>query len=249
MLAEQWLAHGPSPAYTISPVTPALDADPGRDPHPAGDPHPSRPARSTDPAGLALASIHPRPERQPGNRLPAPGDLRLVQALVNSFWSLDTRRERFDSPQALADWLAARDLIEPGTPLSVEDLRRVLDVREGLRALLYVNNQASPDLEAIERLNGALCGPGLYVQLDAWARPDFRSRRRDLDAALALVATIVAAAQLDGRWSRLKACPGDHCGWAFYDHSRNQASSWCSMSICGSRAKARAYRRRKRRGP
>jgi predicted RNA-binding Zn ribbon-like protein len=83
------------------------------------------------------------------------------------------------------------------------------------------------------------------VHLHESSGPDFTSARRDLDSALALIATIVAVAQLDGRWSRLKACPGRDCGWAFYDHSRNQASGWCSMGICGQRAKARAYRRRK----
>jgi predicted RNA-binding Zn ribbon-like protein len=64
---------------------------------------------------------------------------------------------------------------------------------------------------------------------------------------LGSLASIVAVAQIDGTWSRLKACPGVHCGWAFYDHSRNQSGSWCSMSVCGSRAKVREYRRRKKR--
>jgi predicted RNA-binding Zn ribbon-like protein len=85
------------------------------------------------------------------------------------------------------------------------------------------------------------------VQLDAAAPPAFAALRLDFDAAMASIATIVAVAQIDGSWHRLKACPGVHCGWAFYDHSRNQSGSWCSMSVCGSRAKAREYRRRNRR--
>jgi predicted RNA-binding Zn ribbon-like protein len=86
----------------------------------------------------------------------------------------------------------------------------------------------------------------LHVQLDPDAPPVFSATRRDLDAAFASLATIVAVAQIDGGWARLKACPGHACGWAFYDHSRNQNSSWCSMSVCGSRAKAREYRKRRR---
>ena len=113
----------------------------------------------------------------------------------------------------------------------------MIDVREGLRTLLYANNHEPADDRAIERMNRALRSPGLAVQLDPSQPPDFRSARRDLDSALALVATIVAVAQLDGRWPRLKACPGDHCGWVFYDNSRNQASGWCSMQICGQWAK------------
>jgi predicted RNA-binding Zn ribbon-like protein len=186
------------------------------------------------------------PDPQPADRRPAPGDLRLVQALVNSFHNLDTSGEEFASPAGLADWLIRRELLDPRERLTHADLSRVLDVREGLRALLYANNHEHVDDHAIERMNRALRGAGLAVQLDPSSRPDFRSARRDLDSALALIGTIVAVAQLDGRWSRLKACPGHDCGWAFYDHSRNQASSWCSMSVCGQRAKAREYRRRRR---
>ncbi len=201
---------------------------------------------------MALSGVNPAlerrtPERQPAERTPAPGDLRLVQALVNSFHNLDTRREEFDSPAGLADWLVRRELLDPHERLTHADLSRVLDVREGLRALLYANNDERPDHDAIEKMNRALRGPGLSVQLNPSSPPDFTSARRDLGSALALVATIVAVAQIDGRWSRLKACPGHDCGWAFYDHSRNHASGWCSMDICGQRAKARAYRQRKAR--
>lgn len=194
---------------------------------------------------LALSSVSPPAERQPGNRQPAPGDLRLVQSLVNSFYDLDRRVDRFGTPEALAGWLRERNLLEPGIELGGRDLTRVIEVREGLRALMYINNGEPGDPATIEQLNRALRAPGLFVQLNPAGRPDFVAQRRDLDSALALTATVVAVAQLDGRWSRLKACPGNHCGWAFYDHSRNQASNWCSMSVCGQRAKAREYRRRR----
>jgi predicted RNA-binding Zn ribbon-like protein len=73
------------------------------------------------------------------------------------------------------------------------------------------------------------------------------AERGDLDAALAVIGAIVAVAQLDGTWGRLKACRAEQCGWAFFDHSRNQAGKWCAMSACGSRVKAREYRGRVRR--
>ncbi len=173
----------------------------------------------------------------------------MVQAFVNTFWDLDDNgRDQFESPEAFGRWLLKWDLIEPGVRSDHADVHRAVDVREGLRALLFINNGSEADPDAISRLNDALRGPGLIVQLDAGGRPQFKTQRAGADAAIALIATVVAVAQLDGRFSRLKACPGTHCGWAFYDHSRNKASSWCAMSICGSRAKAREYRRRKRRG-
>jgi predicted RNA-binding Zn ribbon-like protein len=187
-------------------------------------------------------------ERQPGDRAPAPGNLGLVQSFVNTRWDLEhDQEELLRSPSELAAWLAERRLLEPGTKLTTADLKRAVDVREGLRALLFVNNGATRDDEAIERLNRALGPTALSVNFDADAMPKLASRGRGLDAALGLLATFAAIAQIDGSWSRLKACRGIHCGWAFYDHSRNQSGSWCSMTLCGSRSKAREYRRRKRR--
>ena len=61
---------------------------------------------------------------------------------------------------------------------------------------------------------------------------------------LARLLAIIARAEADGTWARMKACPADNCREAFYDHSRNRSRTWCEMSICGNRAKARTYRRR-----
>ena len=185
--------------------------------------------------------------RQPGDRAPAPGELRLIQAFVNSRWDLDQQlEEQLRTPSELVAWLARHGLLESDTKLTKAELKRALDVREGLRAMLFVNNGAAQDEEAIERLNRALGRTALAVRFGPDAVPELTSRGRDLDAALGSLASIVAVAQIDGTWPRLKACRGVHCGWAFYDHSRNQSGSWCSMAVCGSRSKAREYRRRQR---
>jgi predicted RNA-binding Zn ribbon-like protein len=186
---------------------------------------------------------------QPGDRRPAPGDLELVQTFLNSRWDLTSRNEEeLVSPGAVSTWLVEHGLVDRRYALTASDHSRVLDVREGLRTMLFVNNGASEDPEVVAGLNRALRAPRIYVQLAVADSPVFKPQPRDLDGALALIATIVALSQLDGSWSRMKACRGHDCGWAFYDHSRNQASNWCAMSVCGSRAKVRAYRKR-RRGP
>ena len=46
-------------------------------------------------------------------------------------------------------------------------------------------------------------------------------------------------------WERLKICPADECGWAFFDASKNQSRNWCEWG-CGNRAKTRNYRARRR---
>ncbi len=221
------------------------------------DPHPA----STTPAIRAvvtnLMALPPysmtlvmgnRSELQPGDRPPAPGELSLVQAFVNSRWDLERElQDQFADREGLARWFIDRDLVPAGTRVSEAGLRRALDARDGLQALFFANNGAELDREAVEKLERALRGPGPFVKLGADSPPDFVPWSRDVDGVLALIGTIAAIAQLDGRWIRLKACPGDDCGWTFYDHSRNQAGCWCSMSVCGSRAKARDYRRRKSR--
>lgn len=187
-------------------------------------------------------------ERQPGDRAPAPGDLELVQAFANTFWDLERRRpEQLRSPTALAAWLRRRGLLGSGVQLDESDLRRAMEVRAGIRALLFANSGVKPDGAVIGRLNRVLRGASVSMRLDPGGRPEFVPPDHGLDGALAVIAARVAAAQLEGLFSRLKACPGPDCGWAFYDHSRNLSGTWCSMTVCGSRVKARQYRQRRRR--
>uniref|UniRef100_UPI0011B05F6F CGNR zinc finger domain-containing protein n=1 Tax=Streptomyces sp. FM008 TaxID=1983802 RepID=UPI0011B05F6F len=61
----------------------------------------------------------------------------------------------------------------------------------------------------------------------------------------ARVAAAVARGSLDGSWQRLKACEDETCRWAYYDRSPAGRGRWCSMEVCGARAKMRAYRARR----
>ena len=63
------------------------------------------------------------------------------------------------------------------------------------------------------------------------------------DDALGRIVAVAVTAMLDGTWPRLKVCR--NCGWSFYDYSKNRSASWCSMQLCGNRAKTRAYRKRR----
>jgi predicted RNA-binding Zn ribbon-like protein len=44
--------------------------------------------------------------------------------------------------------------------------------------------------------------------------------------------------------SRIKRCPGDHCGWLFFDGTKNKGRRWCEMEVCGNRAKQKRRRGR-----
>jgi predicted RNA-binding Zn ribbon-like protein len=70
------------------------------------------------------------------------------------------------------------------------------------------------------------------------------SREGGVRGALGVVLGAAGEAMADGSWRRAKACRSETCRWAFVDRSRNQSRQWCSMSVCGNRAKARAFRKR-----
>jgi predicted RNA-binding Zn ribbon-like protein len=175
----------------------------------------------------------------------APEPLRLVQRFVNSL-DLEDGEDELGSPQALRAWLAERELIATRASVGPADLRRALDVREGLRALLLRNNGLEFDPDKVERLDRAAAHAGVRVSFSAAAEPTLAPAGDGVDAALARLLAIVGTAVADGTWERLKACPREDCEWAFYDRTKNRSGRWCRMDQCGNLAKARAFRERRR---
>ena len=113
---------------------------------------------------------------------------------------------------------------------------------------MRANNGQSVRKEATVTIDRAARRAGLHVRfrLDG---PRAEASATGVDAALGHLLAIVAAAMADGTWSRLKACRADDCQWVFFDHAKNHSRTWCSMAVCGNRAKARAYRSRRSRSP
>jgi predicted RNA-binding Zn ribbon-like protein len=180
------------------------------------------------------------PNPQPGHRAPAPGQLALVQAFLNTHFDLgpDWGAEVLHSPSALDGWLAGRGLIAAAPPLADgNDLQHALALRRCLRDVV-----ARPhDARALHALTLSAGGAPATVEFTV-AGPRFApAADHGVRAGLGVLVAVAGAAMLDGTWSRLKLCPGEHCGWAFYDQSRNRSGRWCSMSVCGGRTKARAH--------
>jgi predicted RNA-binding Zn ribbon-like protein len=189
-------------------------------------------------------------EMQPGGRPPAPGELALVQAFINTHYDLELEHgaDLFATPEALAAWLRRNGLLSPGQTASAGDARRAVAVREALRAVALQNGAPDPARlqNALVALDDAGRGPEVEVRFGEGGPRLVAAPARGVDGAIAAVLAITARAMIDGSWRRLKVCPGEQCGWAFYDHSRNQSGRWCSMAVCGGRAKARTHYRRHR---
>jgi predicted RNA-binding Zn ribbon-like protein len=180
---------------------------------------------------------------EPGNRQPAPAPLSLVQRFVNSYDHL-TGRGIMESPEELDRWLAAHQL-PAGTRASTRgDVRYAHEIREALRGVLLGNNGASPDPEKVAIVNSAAQRSPLRFHLGGTNRPEIVPQGGGVHGAVGTVLAAVVEGQHLGIWPRLKACP--ECGWVFYDRSKNRSGSWCTMAVCGSRAKMRAYRKRQR---
>jgi predicted RNA-binding Zn ribbon-like protein len=71
-----------------------------------------------------------------------------------------------------------------------------------------------------------------------------RQRRwRSPDALLLPIARAMADLVCDDDFTHVKACEGSTCTLLFMDRSQH-GRRWCSMSICGNRAKQAAHRKR-----
>ena len=175
----------------------------------------------------------------------APGRLAVIQDLANSF---DVRRGRDDlaTPGDAERWLGKHRIAVPAAGLATADLHDLHGLRAALRGLLLANNGDESHAQDLQILNGVIRESGLRPTFGPGCVIDVEVPAAGFVASLATIVAIVLQASSAGTWSRLKACPQDACNYTFYDRTKNSSRTWCSMSRCGSQAKMRAYRTRKR---
>lgn len=127
-----------------------------------------------------------------------------------------------------------------------DEAQQMLEQARQLRAALYatLRHSDAKAFEVVAALAEEAAGRARLVR-----RPD-GSARWELPAELGLRLPLLLVAQAAAdlltseNRHRVRACPGDDCGWLFVDrHGRRR---WCSMETCGNRAKARAFAHRQR---
>jgi CGNR zinc finger/Putative stress-induced transcription regulator len=150
----------------------------------------------------------------------------LIVRFLNTL-DVEDGTDTLDSLDGWVQWLSAQGLDGCFGAQDFASLERARELRGDLRALAGGEHHAQGRQVDIQV---ALTADGL-VELSAPTAAGF------LAAAAAKVA-------IEQRIDRVKICPADDCRWAFYDTSRNRSRQWCSMEVCGNRAKARAHRRR-----
>ncbi|MFZ1923466.1 MAG: ABATE domain-containing protein [Xanthobacteraceae bacterium] len=69
-------------------------------------------------------------------------------------------------------------------------------------------------------------------------------RWRSPESLLLPIGVALAKFVCEEDFARVKACEGHSCTLVFADHTGRRARRWCSMAICGNRAKQAAHRNR-----
>lgn len=143
------------------------------------------------------------------------GEAELLVDFLNTF-DLEDGTDELADAAGLRRWAAAHGLV----PGDLDETRRT---RDALRSLVAGGRPELPPVSLIPS-----------------CEDEGVSLRSDTVAEAALAATVVLSIQ--GRIGRVKLCQAETCRFAYFDHSRNGSRAWCSMEICGNRAKARSFR-------
>lgn len=166
----------------------------------------------------------------------------------------------------LLDWLAQAGLMpahvlkDIGARASTRDLdaiaRQARELREWYRAFVQKHkgrSLRSKDLNELEPLSRLLRRDTIFRRIAprnitgpipfeishirGWGAPE---------ALLFPVAEALAGLVCEEDFAFIRACEGASCTLLFSDHTRGKARRWCSMAVCGNRAKQATHRERSR---
>jgi predicted RNA-binding Zn ribbon-like protein len=206
------------------------------------------------------------------HKRPAPfliADARALDFLNSIATPVDSPVEWIESGQDLLSWLVAAGLIPPSVRAGFQksavpgELEAVAAqaraLREWFRSFVQ-KHKGSPlrrdALKELEPLNRVLARDEAFGQIVALARDHrraasqftwrFERRWRSPDTLLLPLASAMADLICGEDFTQLKACERSPCTLLFIDRTRGRARRWCSMAICGNRAKQAAHRERTR---
>jgi predicted RNA-binding Zn ribbon-like protein len=175
---------------------------------------------------------------------------------------VDTEVDWIDDGDGLLVWLEQAQLVPAET---LEMLRtqampgefdnvaaQARSLREWFRGFVRQHkgrplaSEVLSELEPLNRLLERDEGFARVAARDHASGLEFRAMRRwrSPEALLLPVGEALAKFVCEENFSNVKACEGPACTLMFADHTRGHARRWCSMAICGNRAKQAAHRSR-----
>jgi predicted RNA-binding Zn ribbon-like protein len=177
---------------------------------------------------------------------------------------IDSPIDWLDSGDGLVRWLVQAELVPadaldqlktramPGELDKVAEQARAL--REWFRKFVHkhMGGPLSPRaFQELGPLNKLLQRDETFSQISRYGEHDsdrfelrVMRRWRAAESLLLPIGEALAKFVCEENFARVKACEGHGCTLVFADHTRGQARRWCSMAICGNRAKQAAHRSR-----
>lgn len=171
-----------------------------------------------------------------------------------------------DDGEGLLNWLEQAGLVpaaaaaavrDRATPGELDDVAaEARQLREWFRGFVDERKGrplTSDDLSELKPLNRLLERDQRFSQIvsehhDGVQHLELRTSRhwRTPESLLQPVGEVLARLVCDEDFTHIKACEGHTCTLMFADHTRGRARRWCSMAVCGNRAKQAAHRSRLR---
>jgi predicted RNA-binding Zn ribbon-like protein len=177
---------------------------------------------------------------------------------------VDTPIDWLEDGEGLLNWLRQAKLVPDDVLDSIQaraipgEIDRLAaqarSLREWFRTFVRAHKGhalAAPDLSELEPLNELLRRDQAFNEIVVRADDEtsgfrlLKSRRwASPETLLIPIAESLADLVCQEDFSYVKACEGPVCTLLFADHTRGHARRWCSMSMCGNRAKQAAHRLR-----
>jgi predicted RNA-binding Zn ribbon-like protein len=177
---------------------------------------------------------------------------------------VDTPVDWLDSGDGLVKWLAQAKLVPvdvlnalkaramPGELDKIAEQARAL--REWFRGFVrkHMGRPLTPRaLQELGPLNKLLQRDETFSQISRHRNTDgdrlelsVMRRWQSPESLLLPIGEILAKFVCEEDFADVKACEGHSCTLVFADRTRRRGRRWCSMAICGNRAKQAAHRRR-----
>ena len=177
---------------------------------------------------------------------------------------VDAPVDWLDSGDGLVAWLAEANLIPahaldalaeqaaPGELDKVADQARVL--REWFRGFVRKHMGRPLTAQAMRELgplNALLERDETFSRIEVHrdsggARLELQTTRRwrSPESLLLPIGEALARCVCEEDFASIRACEGYRCTLIFADRTRRQGRRWCSMALCGNRAKQAAHRHR-----
>ena len=206
--------------------------------------------------------MSPRP---PANFIADSAGLDFLNSIATP---VDAPIDWLDSGDGLVAWLAQANLVPahalnalaeqaaPGELDKVADQARAL--REWFRGFVrkHMGRPLTPKaMRELGPLNALLERGEMFSRIAV--RPDTDGDRLELqtmrlwrspESLLLPIGEALARCVCDEDFADIRACEGASCTLVFVDRTRRRGRRWCSMALCGNRAKQAAHRHRLKSG-